>query len=217
MLLLDVAVGKTPGEPAGSLVSVGSENRHLVRRTQPPRRERTVHGGSEVHLRKRAALFLRRLFPTASDECECGAKQKARWQTPASRRVGWPGASQPPAPTDPGVTVSPSPGSSDQPWYVRTRRQWANSPGCLASSPAHLVTGHGLEPGAYLCAFIARPCAWHVSRNLRRSCRAAPPRDAIVSVYGNAAGGATTSLTYGASRRGARSIGTGSRTCPGAG
>jgi hypothetical protein len=64
--LSSVAVGKTPGEPAGSLVRVGSENRHLVRRTQPARRERTVHGGSEVHLRKRAALFLRRLFPTAS-------------------------------------------------------------------------------------------------------------------------------------------------------
>jgi hypothetical protein len=66
LLPLWVAVGKTPGEPAGSLVRVGSENRHLVRRTQPARRERRVHGGSEVHLRKRAALFLRRLFPTAS-------------------------------------------------------------------------------------------------------------------------------------------------------
>jgi hypothetical protein len=61
-----VAVGKTPREPAGSLVRAGSENDHLVRRTQPARRERTVHGGSEVHLRKRAAPFLGRLFPTAS-------------------------------------------------------------------------------------------------------------------------------------------------------
>jgi hypothetical protein len=42
-------------------------------------------------------------------------------------------------------------------------------------------------------------------------------QDAIVSVYGNATGGATPSLTYAASRRGARSIGSGSRTCPGAG
>jgi hypothetical protein len=42
-------------------------------------------------------------------------------------------------------------------------------------------------------------------------------QDAIVSVYGNATGGATPSLTYGASRRGAGSTGSGSRTCPGAG
>ena len=58
VLLLDVAVGKTPGERAGSLVRVGSENGHLVRRTQAVRREGVVHGGSEVHLRKRAARFL---------------------------------------------------------------------------------------------------------------------------------------------------------------
>jgi hypothetical protein len=43
-LVPSVAVGKTPGEPAGSLVRASSENRHLVRRTQPTRRERTVHG-----------------------------------------------------------------------------------------------------------------------------------------------------------------------------
>jgi hypothetical protein len=52
-----VAVGKTPGEHAGSLVRVGSENGHLVRRTQAVRCEDVVHGGSEVHLRKRAARF----------------------------------------------------------------------------------------------------------------------------------------------------------------
>jgi hypothetical protein len=66
--LLDLweAVGKPPAEPAGSLVWMGSENGHLVRRTQPAPRERTVHRGSGAHLRKRAALFLGRLFPTAS-------------------------------------------------------------------------------------------------------------------------------------------------------
>ncbi len=61
-----MAVGKTPGEPAGSLVRVGSENGHLVRRTQAVRCEDVVHGGADVHLRKRAARFLERLFPTAS-------------------------------------------------------------------------------------------------------------------------------------------------------
>src|SRR5215218_10261371 len=66
VLQLDVAVGKTPGEPAGSPVRVGSENGHLVRRTQAVRREGVVHDGSEVHLRKRAARFLERLFPTAT-------------------------------------------------------------------------------------------------------------------------------------------------------
>jgi hypothetical protein len=68
LLLSGVAVGKTPGEPAGSRVRVGSEIGHLVRPTQAARRERVVHRGSEVHLSKRAAGFLERLFPTASGE-----------------------------------------------------------------------------------------------------------------------------------------------------
>jgi hypothetical protein len=66
VLPLDVAVGKTPGEPAGSLERVGSENGHLVRRTQALRREDVVHRGSEVQLRKRAARFLEQLYPTAT-------------------------------------------------------------------------------------------------------------------------------------------------------
>jgi hypothetical protein len=65
-----VAVGKTPGEPAGSPVKVGFENGHLVRRRQAVRREGFVHGGSEVHIRKRAARFLERLFPTATRELD---------------------------------------------------------------------------------------------------------------------------------------------------
>jgi hypothetical protein len=69
LLLASVAVGKTPGEHAGSLVRGSSENGHLVRRTQPVRCEDVVHGGSEVHLRKRAARFLERLYPTATSKC----------------------------------------------------------------------------------------------------------------------------------------------------
>jgi hypothetical protein len=89
VLLLDVAVGKTPGEPAGSPVRVGSENGHLVRRTQAVRREGVVHDGSEVHLRERAARFLERLFPTASDECESGAAGFVwRLHRRAARRFG---------------------------------------------------------------------------------------------------------------------------------
>ena len=66
LLLSPVAVGKTRGEPAGSLVWVGSENGHLVRHTLAVHREGVVHGRSEVHLRKLAARFLERLLPTAS-------------------------------------------------------------------------------------------------------------------------------------------------------
>jgi hypothetical protein len=46
---------------------VGSQYDLLVRRTQAVRREGVVHGGSELHLSRRAARFLERLFPTASD------------------------------------------------------------------------------------------------------------------------------------------------------
>jgi len=56
--------------------------------------------------------------------------------TPAQDGLGSPGASQPPASTDPGVDSLPSPGSSDQPWYVRTMRQDVNRSGCRASNPA---------------------------------------------------------------------------------
>jgi hypothetical protein len=68
VLLFDVAVGKTPGEPAGSLVRVGLEYGHLVRRMQAVRRAGAVHGDSGGHLRRRGARFLERVFPTATDE-----------------------------------------------------------------------------------------------------------------------------------------------------
>jgi hypothetical protein len=42
-------------------------------------------------------------------------------------------------------------------------------------------------------------------------------RDAIVSVYGDATGSATPSLSFGRSRSGAHSTRSGSRSCPGAG
>jgi hypothetical protein len=44
----------------------GSENGHVVRRVQAVRRERVVHRASEVRLRKRAARFPERLYPTAT-------------------------------------------------------------------------------------------------------------------------------------------------------
>jgi hypothetical protein len=68
VLVFDEAVGKTPGELAGSVVRMGCENGDLVRHTQTVRREGVAHGRSEVRLRKRATRFLERLFPTTSDE-----------------------------------------------------------------------------------------------------------------------------------------------------
>jgi hypothetical protein len=62
------AVGKTPREPSGSLVRVGSDNGQWSRRAEAVHREGVVLGGSEVYLRKRAPGFLERLFPTASME-----------------------------------------------------------------------------------------------------------------------------------------------------
>src|SRR5829696_3045633 len=47
-----------PGEPAGSLLRVGSENRHLVRRARLVRREVIAHGGPGVRFRERTARSL---------------------------------------------------------------------------------------------------------------------------------------------------------------
>jgi hypothetical protein len=89
VLLFDEAVGKTPGEPAGSIVRVGSESGQLVRRAETVHREGVAHGGCEVHLRKRAAGFLERLFPTASDERSTGESALGfhQFSTPWSRRA----------------------------------------------------------------------------------------------------------------------------------
>src|SRR5919108_3145623 len=76
VLDFDVAVGKTPGEPAGSVVRVGSENGNLVGHAQTVRREGVVHGGSGVHLRQRADRFLERLFPTATDDSSCDERRR---------------------------------------------------------------------------------------------------------------------------------------------
>jgi hypothetical protein len=62
------AVAQTPGEATGSLLSVGSEIGHLVRRELPARRKLVPHGGAGMHLRERAARFLGRLYATASRE-----------------------------------------------------------------------------------------------------------------------------------------------------
>jgi hypothetical protein len=51
--------------------------------------------------------------------------------------VGSPGASQPPAPTDLGMTVSRHPALLTNLQNARTHRQWANRPGSRSSSPSH--------------------------------------------------------------------------------
>lgn len=63
VLVSHEAVGKTPGEPAGSLLRVGSENGHLVRRKWVVRREVVAHGGPDAHVRKRAGVVSRTAFP----------------------------------------------------------------------------------------------------------------------------------------------------------
>jgi hypothetical protein len=62
------AVGKTPGEPAGSLLRVGSEIGHLMRRGMSVRPDAVAHSRSDTQICERRAAFRRRLFPTASDE-----------------------------------------------------------------------------------------------------------------------------------------------------
>jgi hypothetical protein len=61
-----VAVAQTLGEPAGSLLRVGSENRHRIRRERTVRHEVIARGCSGVHFHERAAALLRRLCATAS-------------------------------------------------------------------------------------------------------------------------------------------------------
>jgi hypothetical protein len=51
--------------------------------------------------------------------------------------VGWPGASQPPAPTDPGVTVSRHRALLASCQGERTHCQWAKRHGSLSSTPIH--------------------------------------------------------------------------------
>jgi hypothetical protein len=57
VLLLDVAVGKTPGELPGSVLRVGSENRQLLRRGRAVRRDVIAPVSSGVYFRERAAPF----------------------------------------------------------------------------------------------------------------------------------------------------------------
>jgi hypothetical protein len=58
--------------PKAQLVRLDSENGHLVRHTQAVRCEDVVHGGSKVQLRKRAARFLERLYPTPTPRSGSG-------------------------------------------------------------------------------------------------------------------------------------------------
>lgn len=52
-------------------------------------------------------------------------------------KVGWPGASQPPAPTDPGVTVSRHRALLASCQGERTHCQWTKRRGSLSSTPIH--------------------------------------------------------------------------------
>jgi hypothetical protein len=64
----DEAVGKTPGEPAGSLLlRVGSEIGHLMPRGMSVRPDAVAPSRPDTQLCERRAAFRRRLFPTASD------------------------------------------------------------------------------------------------------------------------------------------------------
>src|SRR5206468_4193559 len=74
---------------------------------------------------------------SASGEHAKGPANDYRDRTRSAPEVGWPGASQPPAPTDPGVTVSRHRALLTGLQGSETHRQWANRPGARSSSPAH--------------------------------------------------------------------------------
>jgi hypothetical protein len=61
-----VAVGKTPDEPAESLLRVGSKIGHLMRRARSVRPDAVAPGRSDTDFRAHEAPFRRRLFPTAT-------------------------------------------------------------------------------------------------------------------------------------------------------
>jgi hypothetical protein len=58
---------------------VGFENRHPVRRERTVRPEVVAHGCSDVHLRERAAAFLRRLCATATAQSDHADAEAARY------------------------------------------------------------------------------------------------------------------------------------------
>ena len=66
LLVSAVAVGKTPDEPTGSVLRVGSEIGHLIRRAVADLRPVAEQATADRCLSERAAPFLRRLFPTTS-------------------------------------------------------------------------------------------------------------------------------------------------------
>jgi hypothetical protein len=68
LLMWTEAVAQTPGEAAGSLLSVGSEIGHLSRHERGVRRKVVGHNGCDGHFRERAAHFLRPLLCDSLDE-----------------------------------------------------------------------------------------------------------------------------------------------------
>jgi hypothetical protein len=64
--LIVEAVAQTPREPVTSLLRVGSEKGHLVRRARAIRGEVVADGSSGVYFREPAAAVQSRLYATAS-------------------------------------------------------------------------------------------------------------------------------------------------------
>jgi hypothetical protein len=68
LLLTSEAVARTPDELAGSVLRVGSENRHPVCRERTVRYDVVAHGCSGVHFLAHAPAFSKRLYATPSSK-----------------------------------------------------------------------------------------------------------------------------------------------------
>ena len=137
-------------ERAGWLVRVGSENGHVVRRIQAVRREGVVYRASEVHLRKRAARFPERLWPTATRGS--GSEAHAPWGV-AQARAYTVARQLPPRGQQLGVVVMSAPR------VLGVRALASGTKRRLRSSAA---IGRSAR---------ARPCAWVNSRWVRQELR----------------------------------------------
>jgi hypothetical protein len=82
--LLDEAAGKTPGEPAGSRLRVGSEIGHLTRRGMSVRPDAVAHSRPDTQLCERRAAFRRRLSRQPPTNPGARREPTAYPQTPPS-------------------------------------------------------------------------------------------------------------------------------------
>lgn len=81
---------KTPTELAGSLVRVGSGNRHPVRRVRVVRPDVAAHAGSRVRFSERAAAFPRRLNAAASAQSDSDEASPFRQEGQRRAPSRWP-------------------------------------------------------------------------------------------------------------------------------